>query len=68
MINMVLMDCGYLDTGVMKKVESLNLTYIIPAKDHPKVLIVNTNFVHVIYYANGKKHHLLFYNTFAFFP
>ena len=35
---MVLMDRGYLDVGVMNKVESLHLGYIIPAKDNPKVL------------------------------
>jgi len=37
-INMVLMDRGYLNTAVMKRVESLNITYIIPAKDNAKVL------------------------------
>lgn len=37
-IKMVLMDRGYLDVGVMNKVESLHLRYIIPAKDNPKVL------------------------------
>ncbi len=37
-INIVLMDRGYLDVGVMKKVELLNLKYIIPAKDNPKVV------------------------------
>ena len=37
-INIVLMDRGYLDVGVMRKVEALNLEYIIPAKDNPKVL------------------------------
>jgi hypothetical protein len=37
-IEMVLMDRGYLDVGVMNKVSSLNLRYIIPAKDNPKVL------------------------------
>ena len=37
-INMVLMDRGYLDAGVIRTVESLNLEYIIPAKDNPKVL------------------------------
>ena len=37
-IAMVLMDRGYLDAGVMKQVESLNLKYITPAKDNPKVL------------------------------
>ena len=37
-IKMVLMDRGYLDVGVMNKVASLNLEYIIPAKDNPKVL------------------------------
>ena len=34
----VLMDRGYLDVGVMRKVEALNLEYIIPAKDNSKVL------------------------------
>ena len=37
-INIVLMDRGYLDVGVMRKVEALNLEYVIPAKDNPKVL------------------------------
>ena len=37
-INIVLMDRGYLDAGVIIKVESLNLEYIIPARDNPKVL------------------------------
>ena len=37
-INIVLMDRGYLDVDVMRSVASLNLKYIIPAKDNPKVL------------------------------
>ncbi len=37
-INMVLMDRGYLDAGVIRTVESLKLEYIMPAKDNPKVL------------------------------
>jgi len=37
-INMVLMDRGYLDTGVMKTVESMCLKFIVPAKDNPKVI------------------------------
>ena len=37
-INIVLMDRGYLDVGVMKTVELLNLKYIILAKDNLKVL------------------------------
>ncbi len=37
-INIVLMDRGYLDAGVIRKVESLKLKYIIPAKDNKKVL------------------------------
>ena len=37
-INIVMMHRGYLDVGVMRKVEALNLEYIIPAKDNPKVL------------------------------
>ena len=36
-IGTVLMDRGYLDVGVMNKVESMNLKYIIPAKDNHKV-------------------------------
>ena len=32
------MDRGYLDVGVMNKVESMYLRYIIPTKDNPKVL------------------------------
>ena len=35
---MVLMNRGYLDVGVIWKVEALNLEYIIPAKDNPRVL------------------------------
>ncbi len=37
-IRIVLMDRGYLDVGVMKKVEALGLKYIIPAKNNPKVM------------------------------
>ena len=37
-INIVLMDRGYLDAGVIRTVESLKLKYIIPEKDNPKVL------------------------------
>ena len=37
-INTVLMDRGYLDAGVIRTVESLNLEYIVSAKDNPKVL------------------------------
>ena len=37
-INTVLMDRGYLDAGVIIKVVSLKLKYIIPARDNPKVL------------------------------
>ena len=37
-VRIVLMDRGYLDAGVMRKVESLHLRYIIPARDNPKVL------------------------------
>ncbi len=37
-IGMVLMDRGYLDVGVMGKVEALNLEYMIPARDNSKVL------------------------------
>ena len=37
-IGMVLMDRGYLDVGVMNVVESLNLKYLIPAKENRKVL------------------------------
>ena len=90
-IKMVLMDRGYLDVGVMKKVEALHLGYIIPAKDNPKVLrfknmtmkysdsgfsftvvrdtissgkeSTDSNFVHVVYYPNGKKHDFAFYTN-----
>ncbi len=90
-IAMVLMDRGYLDVGVMNKVESLNMEYIIPAKDNPKVLRfkqmdmvhsdagfaflavrdtitsgkenADANFVHVVYYPNGKKHDFAFYTN-----
>ena len=90
-IGMVLMDRGYLDTGVMRKVEALNLEYIIPAKDNPKVLrfkememkhcdsgfsflvirdtvssgpeSIETNFVHVIYYPDRKRHDFSFYTN-----
>jgi hypothetical protein len=37
-INILLMDRGNMDAGVIRKVESLNMKYIIPAKDNPKVL------------------------------
>ena len=37
-INTVLMDRGYLDAGVIIKVESLKLKYIIPARDNTTVL------------------------------
>ncbi|EQD25875.1 transposase (ISH3), partial [mine drainage metagenome] len=90
-INMVLMDRGYLDVGVMKRVESHNLKYIIPAKDNKKVIrfrkmemkysdegfsflvikdnissgkeTVDTDFVHVVYYAGGKRHDFSFYTN-----
>ena len=90
-INIVLMDRGYLDVGVMRKVEALNLEYIIPAKDNPKVLrfkememkhpddgfsyltvndtissgseSIESNFVHVIYYPNRKRHDFSFYTN-----
>ncbi|EQD76066.1 transposase IS4 family protein, partial [mine drainage metagenome] len=90
-INMVLMDRGYLDVGVMKRVESHNLKYIIPAKGNKKVIrfrkmemkysdegfsflvikdnissgkeTVDTDFVHVVYYAGGKRHDFSFYTN-----
>ena len=89
-INMVLMDRGYLDAGVIRTVESLNLEYIIPARDNPKVLkykkmemkyyngiqflvikdiisssseSVKTNFVHIIYYPDRKRHDFSFYTN-----
>ena len=90
-IEMVLMDRGYLDVGVMKKVETLNLKYLIPAKDNPKVLrfkdmemkyydsgfsflvindtissgreLIETKFVHVIYYSDKKEHDFSFYTN-----
>lgn len=36
-VGTVLMDRGYLNVGVMNKMESMNLKYIIPAKDNHKV-------------------------------
>ena len=89
-INMVLMDRGYLDAGVIRTVESLKLKYIIPAKDNPKVikykkmemkyyngiqfLVINdrissgkesvkTNFVHIVYYPDRKRHDFCFYTN-----
>lgn len=89
-INMVLMDRGYLDAGVIRTVESLNVKYIVPAKDNPKVLkykkmemkyyngiqflVINdtissnsesakTNFVHLIYYPDRKRHDFSFYTN-----
>ena len=89
-INIVLMDRGYLDAGVIRTVESLKLEYIIPAKDNPKVLkykkmemkyyngiqflVINdtissgkesleTNFVHIIYYPDRKRHDFSFYTS-----
>ena len=87
---MVLMDSGYLDAGVIRRVESLKLEYIIPAKDNPKVLkykkmemkyynnisflVMNdtissinesakTNFLHIIYYPDRKRHDFSFYTN-----
>ena len=89
-INMVLMDRGYLDAGVIRTVESLNVKYIVPAKDNPKVLkykkmemkyyngiqflvindtissgkeSVKTNFVHIVYYPDRKRHDFSFYTS-----
>ncbi len=89
-INMVLMDRGYLDAGVIRRVESLKLKYIIPARDNPKVLkykkmemkyyngiqflvindrissgkeSVETNFVHIVYYPDRKRHDFSFYTN-----
>ena len=89
-INIVLMDRGYLDAGVIRTVESLNMEYIIPARDNPKVLkyrkmemkyyngiqflvindtissgkeSVKTNFVHIIYYPDRKRHDFSFYTN-----
>ena len=89
-INIVLMDRGYLDAGVIRTVESLKLKYIIPAKDNKKVLkykkmemkyyngiqflvindtissgkeSVETNFVHIVYYPDRKRHDFSFYTN-----
>ena len=89
-INILLMDRGYLDAGVIRTVESLNMKYIIPAKDNKKVLkykkmemkyyngiqflvindrissgkeSVETNFVHIIYYPDRKRHDFSFYTS-----
>ncbi|MEM3192661.1 MAG: hypothetical protein QW292_11385 [Candidatus Parvarchaeota archaeon] len=37
-MKMALMDRGYHDVGVMKKMEYLGLKYLVPAKDNSKVL------------------------------
>ena len=86
-INILLMDRGYMDARVIRKVESLKLKYIISAKDNKKVLkyrkmemkyyngiqflviflvindtissgkeSVETNFVHIVYYPERKRH------------
>lgn len=34
----VLIDRGYLDVGVMNKIDNMELEYIVPAKDNPKTL------------------------------
>ena len=89
-INILLMDRGNMDAGVIRKVESLNMKYIIPAKDNKKVLkykkmemkyyngiqflvindrissgkeSVETNFVHIIYYPDRKRHDFSFYTS-----
>ena len=89
-INMVLMDRGYLDAGIIRRVESLKLEYVVPAKDNPKVLkykkmemkyynglsflvindtissgkeSVKTNFVHIVYYPDRKRHDFSFYTN-----
>ena len=89
-INIVLMDRGYLDAGVIRTVESLNMEYIIPARDNKKVLkyrkmemkyynglsflvindtissgkeLVKTNFVHIVYYPDRKRHDFSFYTN-----
>ena len=89
-INMVFMDRGYLDAGVIRMVESLNMEYIIPARDNKKVLkykkmemkyyngiqflvindkisswkeSVETNFVHIVYYSDRKRHDFCFYTS-----
>ena len=35
-INLVLVDRGYLDVGVLRNIENLGLKYIVPAKENPK--------------------------------
>ncbi len=37
-INIILMDRGYLDAGVMNDMDIMGMKYIVPAKDNPKVL------------------------------
>jgi hypothetical protein len=37
-INIILMDRGYLDAGVMNNVDTMGMKYIVPARDNPKVL------------------------------
>ena len=90
-INTVLMDRGYLNAGIIGRVESLKLKYIIPAKDNKKVLkykkmdmehcdngisylLINdkissgkesaeTEFVHIVYYPDRKRHDFSFYTN-----
>ena len=89
-INILSMGRGYMDAGVIRRVESLKLKYIIPAKDNPKVLkykkmemkyyngnqflvindtissgkeSVKTNFVHIVYYPDRKRHDFSFYTS-----
>ena len=33
-----IVDIGYLDVGVSRNMESLNIKYIVPVKDNPEVL------------------------------
>ena len=37
-INIILMDRGYLDAGVMNGIDAKGMKYIVPARDNPKVL------------------------------
>ncbi|MHB1806500.1 MAG: transposase [Thermoplasmataceae archaeon] len=76
-INIILMDRGYLDAGVMNGIDTMGMKYIVPARDNPKVLrlkkkdtnwserkeVAKSNFVHVKYHKDGKLHDFCFYTN-----
>lgn len=76
-INIILMDRGYLDAGVMNNVDTMGMKYIVPARDSPRVLrlkkkdtnyserreVAKASFVHVKYHKDGKLHDFSFYTN-----